>query len=320
MCCCLRRSNVVDAAAVLVSIVCSFAAEAQILRQPGGALDQPAVRLEFAQASPPTWPRPPANAAADPLRDQIRQAIRLYQSGRCVDAIPLAQAVAIAIRERSGTNHPDLIAAVNIRALCHKALGQYDEAEPLYREAVQLAEQAYGAEATEVAIMLDNLAGLYFEQHRLTLSEPLRRRALEIFLKSTGPESANTLTSTQNLGALLHSQGKFAEAERLYRQALVIAEKIYRPDNPQLARLLDNLAGAVRSQDRLVEAGPLYERAVAIFETSLGPEHPDTALALQNHAILLSEQGQYAASEAQIKRARATSGTSDRATRCLWSR
>ena len=258
--------------------------------------------LLLAQAPPPGPPLP-VDDQANSLRDQVRQAIRLYQAGRCLDAIPVAKAAAGAIRERHGVSHPDLVAATNIRALCHKALGQYEEAETLYREAIGLAEKAYGAEATEVAIMIDNLAGLYFEQQRIALSEPLRRRALEIFLKTTGPQSVNTLTSTQNLGAVLYAKGQYAEAERHYRRAMAIAEKVYRPNDPLWGRLLDNLAGAVRSQGRLAEAGPLYERAIATFETSLGPEHPDTALALQNHAILLSELGAYAACEAQIMRA-----------------
>lgn len=263
-------------------------------------------RFEIAQSAPAPASPPPAAPPvdlADPLRDQIRQAVRLYQAGRCIDAIPVAKAAAEAIRARLGSSHPDLVAATNIRALCHKALGEYQEAEALYREAVGLAEEAYGPEAKETAIMLDNLAGLYFEQQRIDLSEPLRRRALEIFLKTTGPESPNTLTSTQNLGALLYAKGQHAEAERLYRRALAIAEKVYRPNDPQKGRLLDNLAGAVRAQGRPAEAGPLYERAISIFQASLGPEHPDTAVALQNHAILLSEIADYAASEAQLLRA-----------------
>ena len=261
----------------------------------------------------PTWQRlaqapAPAPASTDvnsagALRDQIRQAIRLYQTGRCVDAIPVAKAAADAIRANLGANHPDLVAALNIRALCHKALGQYQEAEPLYRAAVEAAERISGSESTETGIMIDNLAGLYFEQQLLEQAEPLRRRALEIFQKTTGQESRNTLISTQNLAALLFAKGQHVEAERLFRRAMTIAEKVYSPDDPQQARLLDNLAGAVRSQGRLAEAAPLYERSIAIFVASLGPEHPDTAVALQNHAILLSEAGQYAASEAQLQRA-----------------
>ena len=298
------RVNWLQACWLGVAVLFAHPAVAQVpnLQWFVGFTGRPPLLRELAQATTPGVP-PRVDDQANSLRDQIRQALRLYQRGRCVDAIPIAKAAAEAILDRYGASHPDLVAATNIRALCHKALGQYEEAETLYREAVGLAEKAYGAEAAEVAIMIDNLAGLYFEQQRIALSEPLRRRALEIFLKTTGPESANTLISTQNLGAVLYSKGEHVEAERLYRRALAIAEKVYGPNDSQRGRLLDNLAGAVRSQGRLAEAGPLYERAIANFEASLGPDHPDTALALQNHAILLSELGDYAACEAQIMRA-----------------
>ncbi len=298
------RVNWLRACWLGVSVVLAHPAAAEVPHSERfpASTGRPTLLRELAQAPPPGVPRS-GDDQANSLRDQIRQAIRLYQAGRCIDAIPVAKAAADGIRDSLGASHRDLVAASNIQALCHKALGQYEDAETLYREAIGLAEKAYGVEATEVAIMIDNLAGLYFEQQRIALSEPLRRRALEIFLKTTGPESANTLTSTQNLGAVLYAKGQHVEAERLYRRAMAIAEKVYRPNDPQRGRLLDNLAGAVRSQGRLAEAGPLYERAIAIFETSLGPEHPDTALALQNHAILLSELGDYAACDAQIMRA-----------------
>ncbi len=236
-------------------------------------------------------------------RDIIRLAIRHYQTGRCADAIPIAAKAELIYRLNSGETHPDLIAAINIQALCHKVLGQYEDAERRYRQSLAIAERIRGPESFELAVTLDNLANLYSEQQRLDQVEPLRRRAFEIFVKVKGPESPNTLTSMQNFASSLAALGRHREAEPLYRRALALADKIYGPKHPQTARLVDNLAGTVRQQGRLAEAGPLYERAIETFAAVLGPEHPDTALALQNHAILLSEIGDYTRSVAQLQRA-----------------
>ena len=242
-------------------------------------------------------------SAREQIRDRIRLAISHYQTGRCIDALPVAKAVADDIRTAFGALHPDLVAALNIAALCHKALAQYEEAEAGYREVIELAETIFGADTFEVAVPLDNLGNLYLEQHLYAKAEPLKRRALDIFVAVKGPESISTLTALQNLGAVYYGQGRHPEAEQHYRQALAIANKVMRPDDPQMGRMLDNLAGAVRSQGRLADAAPLYERAIAIFQTALGPDHPDTILALQNHAILLGDVGEFAASEAQLLRA-----------------
>lgn len=262
-------------------------------------------RSRVSQVPTPQGAPPPS--VEDQLRNQIRHALRLYQAGRCNDALPVAETAASAFRERLSANHPDMVAVLNVQALCLKTLGRFGEAEARYRSALQLAESVFGAEAPQVAIPLDNLANLYFEQQRLDQAESLRRRALRIFLASTGPESANTLISTQNLAAVLNARGQLAEAEQLFRSALAIADKVYQADDPQLARILDNLAGTVRQQGRLAEAGPLYLRSIAIFERALGASHPDTAVALQNHALLLGEQGEHGQAEAQLKRAIAIS-------------
>lgn len=244
----------------------------------------------------------PAQTGPD-LREDIRTALRLYQAGRCQAALPYAERAEINIRSRLGPNHPDLVPAINIRALCLKTLGQYQLSEAAYRQTIELAERIHGLEAFEVAVPVDNLANLLYEQNRLTEAERLRRRALAIFLKVKGLESENTSTALQNLAVVLAGMGKHEESERLYRQALEISERLYAANHPQIGRLVDNLAGTVRHLGRLADAAPLYERAINIFRSSLGEEHPDTAIALQNHAILLTEIQEYDASERQLMRA-----------------
>ena len=119
--------------------------------------------------SPRSGPAP-ARPQASAERDNIRRAIGLYQGGRCVEALPIAKAAVERLRRDSGPPHSDQVAANNIQALCHKAIGQYTEAEALYREAARLAEIVHGPESTEAAIMIDNLAALF--RRRSALRKP----------------------------------------------------------------------------------------------------------------------------------------------------
>ena len=79
----------------------------------------------------------------------------------------------------------------------------FSDAEELYRRALAIDEQSYGAEHPDVAIDLNNLAQLLQATNRLAEAEPLMRRAVDIFRQSFGEEHPNTQTVEQNLRLLL---------------------------------------------------------------------------------------------------------------------
>jgi Flp pilus assembly protein TadD len=164
--------------------------------------------------------------------------------------------------------------------------GQYNEAEPLYRGALAIREQALGPEHPDTATSLNNLAALLNTQGKLSEAEPLFRRALAIREQALGPEHPHTATSLNNLAALLDTQGKLSEAEPLYRRALAITEQALGPEHPDTARSLNNLAFLYQAEGKLSEAEPLYRHALAILESVLGPEHPTTVTVRGNLAAL----------------------------------
>ena len=98
------------------------------------------------------------------------------------------------------------------------AQGEYTEAEPLFRRALEGREQQLGAHHPDTLTSVSNLASLLREQGKLTEAEPLCRRALEGREQQLGAHHPNTLTSVNNLAALLQAQGKLAEAEPLRRR------------------------------------------------------------------------------------------------------
>ena len=58
--------------------------------------------------------------------------------------------------------------------------GRYAEAEPLFLRALAIREKSLGADHSEAAESLANLATLYISQHRYDEAGPLFRRVLEI--------------------------------------------------------------------------------------------------------------------------------------------
>ena len=60
------------------------------------------------------------------------------------------------------------------------AQGKYDEAEPLYRKALEIRRQVLGEDHPETATRYNNLASNLDAQGKYAEAEPLHRRALEI--------------------------------------------------------------------------------------------------------------------------------------------
>ena len=184
-----------------------------------------------------------------------------------------------------------------------QTMGQYDEAEPLFRRALAIGEKTLGPNHPDVATWLSNLASLLYAQGNYLDAEPLYRRALAIGEKTLGPDHQNIATCLNNLASLLYAQGNYLDAEPLYRRALAISEKTLGPNHPDVATRLNNLALLLKAQAKYDEAEPLYRRALAIDEKALGPNHPGVATNLNNLANLLSTQGKYVNAEPLYRRA-----------------
>ena len=114
----------------------------------------------------------------------------------------------------------------------YKLQGRYDEAEPLYKKAVQLKEKILGKEHPDTLVSIGNLALLYRSQGRYGEAEPLLKQVLQLSEKVLGKEHPNTLGAIISLALLYHSQGHYAEAEPLYKQALQLSEKALGKEHP----------------------------------------------------------------------------------------
>ncbi|MCP9450761.1 MAG: tetratricopeptide repeat protein [Nitrospira sp.] len=100
--------------------------------------------------------------------------------------------------------------------------GKYDRAVILARKALQVAEQNVGPDHPEVAISLNNLAGLYRAQGQYATAEPLYTRSLAIREKPLGPDHPHVATSLENLAALYRTTHRDSEAQPLEQRAAKI--------------------------------------------------------------------------------------------------
>ncbi len=82
-------------------------------------------------------------------------------------------------------------------------MGRYGEAEPLYRQALEIEAETLGTAHPDYAIDLNNLASLLQELGRHAEAEPLYAQALEILRTTIGPDHRNTKAVEANYSRFL---------------------------------------------------------------------------------------------------------------------
>jgi len=194
-----------------------------------------------------------------------------------------------------------LLDVLNEKFENHFQHGELAEALAVSQRALAIAEQNFGANHPEVALVLNNLALIDKKMGRYAEAEPLYKRALEIFEEAVGPKHPDVAIAMSNLAELYRLQGKTAQVEPLLKQALDIKQKALGPEHPSVGIANNSLAAFYVSQNKFDEATPLYEQAMKIIYNAYGPAHPLFAKTVTNVAELYSAQKKYDEAEQLFK-------------------
>ena len=118
-----------------------------------------------------------------------------------------------------GEAHPDFAASLNNLAALYQAMGSYTQAEPLYRQAMEIRCVALGEAHPDFAASLNNLAMLYQLMGNYAQAEPLYRLALSARGAALGVDFAHTWSCYK--GGALHCGRCGTCVER--REAFLVA-------------------------------------------------------------------------------------------------
>ena len=175
--------------------------------------------------------------------------------------------------------------------------GKLNEAEPLYREALEALRPTLGDTHPFTLISISNLGRLLQDQGKPNEAEPLLMDALEGSRRTLGDNHPDTLTSINNLASLLQAQGKLTEAEPLFREALEGLRRTLGDTHPNTLSGFNNLASFLKTQGKLNEAEPLYREALEARRRTLGDTHPETLTSINNLGSLLEAEGKLSEAE-----------------------
>jgi serine/threonine protein kinase/tetratricopeptide (TPR) repeat protein len=225
---------------------------------------------------------------------------RLYaQLGLYDRAVEVLQQ-SVAIERRRGGAHPDLVGALRDLGRALAEGGRFAEAEPVFREALALAERLYPEDHGEIAIALNNYALVEHDLGRYEEAEPLYRRAVERE-RRLGGATARQGTARANWALLLIDLGRYDEAVAACRQILVAREAASPPDQADVADGLEYLAMALQGAGRLAEAETAARRSLALRERYLQPDDRDLPRSRNLLGAVLRDRGALAAAEPLLR-------------------
>ena len=225
-----------------------------------------------------------------------------FETGRYAGADTLFARARAAWEARGPGYEKRTIDALVNCAEAARVLDRGEVALALLQRALGRARASLPPDDPLVALVVNNLAGLYKDRGRYSDAEPLLLESLRRRLADPS-DSVAIATGLLNLGELYRLQDRPAEAETLYVQSVAIAKAALPPNDPDLAWYLNQFGVFLREQGELERAERFAREALEVVQRSLGDIHPLYAQGLHELGDLLLAEGRRSEAETAYRHA-----------------
>jgi serine/threonine-protein kinase len=239
--------------------------------------------------------------APDVARSETALALLRSDQARYDDAEQLARQALASAKAALAPEDPQIATATAAVGEVLVERGSYVDAIGMLEEAARLQSRP-GANATDLAGTLYDLAGAHFYAGHLDASQALDERVLGMHRDQFGPAHPSVAEDLINLGAIQYERGRYPEAETFYRQALEINRGWYGKDSYRTASTLTMLGRALSQERRYDEAHDMLSQALAVQESVFGKVHPRVASALNDLGNVAMGRDQYDEAEVDFRR------------------
>jgi len=174
--------------------------------------------------------------------------------------------------------------------------GEYDETQVAAEQALVEVEAEYGADAVQVAEVLDILLESRWRAGKADdESVAIGQRSLAIKRMQLGPADAGVGKTLHHLAVVAYFRNEFVVARERWEQAIEIRSAALGAEHPDVAESLNGLANLIWALGDLEEAEGLFHQALAIREAAYGTEDPRVSMIRSNLFTLMAWMGDYAA-------------------------
>lgn len=183
--------------------------------------------------------------------------------------------------ERSTDKGVEARLFANVAGSCY-VRGQYQTAEQMYRQVLELRKEALGKDHPVTLDSMNNLALVLDSQGKYEEAKQMHRQILEIRETVLGKDHPDTLNSMYNLAVVLCNVGRYEEAEQMRRQEWKLTEEALGKEHPDTLVSMNNLGVVLENLGKYEAAEHMYRQILEIREQALGKGHPDTRQSRSN--------------------------------------
>jgi CHAT domain-containing protein len=202
---------------------------------------------------------------------------------------------ALKIRRSIDPGSPGVAECLNGLATILVRMGDYADAEPLYRNALAIWEAAWGPTHMKVGTAWNNYSALLYATGDYEGSLISKERALKIRIQALGPDHELVAYTRGNMGMTLAALGRKSDARREYRRAIAIQERRFGNGSAEVGWTLKRLGDTYLAPGEYEQGIPLLKRALSNLESGEGPDHPDVAEAMASLGAARTALGDTAA-------------------------
>jgi tetratricopeptide (TPR) repeat protein/predicted Ser/Thr protein kinase len=192
---------------------------------------------------------------------------------------------------------------VNLARLRHRFERKPQEAQTLYREALDLSRRWYPSGHPDIALCLSELAGALRDGGEPAEAEKLARESLAMYQQLYGAQHREVIVATERLARILTARGNVDEAARLLHQAFTASRASLGEGHPVTLSVLGELATFLQTRGAVAEAAELLENAVAVTRRTYGENDVYVARAWAALGEFHAATGDYARAEQELRRA-----------------
>lgn len=220
-----------------------------------------------------------------------------------VDRASMEEAIHIANKARDLASHhlnksyPVYTSCTKNLARCMQAKGDYDLAEPLFKEVGEDTLKELGEEHPDYISSLSDLAVLYKQMHKFTDAEPLFKKIISLRGKVLGKDHPDYAMSLDNLAQMYNKSGNRLFARSLLEEAMEISRKVIGKWDTNFSKRLSRLASVYSDLGDYKKAELLFKEDLEITASIAGKDHPAYAKSLDNLAELYRKMSEYVKAE-----------------------
>jgi serine/threonine-protein kinase len=200
-------------------------------------------------------------------------------------------------------NQPEVKAALNSTiGRVYFSLGEFERAEELYLEALQIAESE-GLDR-ELPLYTFRLGRVYQQVANNEAADSLLKKSVELFEKSEeGFQSQEGVSALAVYGSFSwFNLGDTKTAEEYLLRSLEQRRLHFADNDSLMAPAYNDLANLYHSLGEFDQAETYYKQAVDLY-TGLHADNPKTAITMANFSMLLRDQGKLGEAEQYQKSA-----------------